>query len=80
VPGPIVAVLTIRGMASVHSVRAVFTALAGVEGIERADVTMGRAVVEHDGRATPEQLAAAVALAGYEVVDWREERRRLPTL
>lgn len=75
-----VAVLTIRGMASVHSVRAVFTALAGVEGIERADVTMGRAVVEHDGRATPEQLAAAVALAGYEVVDWREERRSLPTL
>jgi len=67
-------------MASVHSVRAVFTALAGVEGIERADVTMGRAVVEHDGRATPEQLAAAVALAGYEVVDWREERRRLPTI
>jgi len=80
VPGSLVAVLTIRGMASVHSVRAVFTALAGVEGIERADVTMGRAVVEHDGRATPEQLAAAVALAGYEVVDWREERRRLPTI
>jgi copper chaperone CopZ len=80
VPASLVAVLTIRGMASVHSVRAVFTALAGVEGIERADVTMGRAVVEHDGRATPEQLAAAVALAGYEVVDWREERRRLPTI
>jgi len=80
VPGSLVAVLTIRGMASVHSVRAVFTALAGVEGIERADVTMGRAVVEHDGRATPEHLAAAVALAGYEVVDWREERRRLPTI
>ena len=79
-PHPLVAVLTIRGMASVHSVRAVFTALAGVEGIERADVTMGRAVVEHDGRATPEQLAAAVALAGYEVADCREERRRLPTL
>ena len=79
-PASLVAVLTIRGMASVHSVRAVFTALAGVEGIERADVTMGRAVVEHDGRATPEQLAAAVALAGYEVVDWREERRRLPTI
>ena len=77
---PTVAVLTIRGMASVHSVRAVFTALAGVEGAERADVTLGRAVVEHDGRATPEQLAAAVSLAGYEVVEWREERRGLPTL
>ena len=77
---PAVTVLTIRGMASVHSVRAVFTALAGVEGIDRADVTMGRAVVEHDGRTTPEQLAAAVSLAGYEVVDWREERRGLPIL
>jgi hypothetical protein len=37
-------------------------------------------VVEHDGRATPEQLAAAVALAGCEVTEWYEERRRLPTL
>ena len=79
-PRPAVTVLAIRGMVSVHSVRAVFTALAGVEGIERADVTMGRAVVEHDGRATAEQLAAAVSLAGYEVVDSREDRRGLPTL
>ena len=77
---PSVTVLTIRGMVSVHSVRAVFTALAGVGGIERADVSVGRAVVEHDGRVTPEQLAAAVALAGYELVACREERGRLPTL
>jgi copper chaperone CopZ len=73
-------VLTIRGMLSVHSVRAVFTALAGVVGVERADVSMGRAVVEHDGRATPERLADAVALAGCEVVEWREERGELPTI
>ena len=79
-PRRVVTVLTIRGMASVHSVRAVFTALAGVEGIERADVSMGRAVVEHDGRATPDRLAAAVALAGYEVAESREERGQLPTV
>jgi copper chaperone CopZ len=71
--------LTIAGMTSVHAVRAVFTSLAGVEGIARADVSIGRAVIDHDGRATPDRLARAVALAGYEVVAW-EERRTLPTL
>ena len=67
-------------MTSVHAVRAVSTALTAVEGITRADVTMGTATVEHDGRATPEALTAAVALAGYEVTEYREERRRLPLL
>jgi copper chaperone CopZ len=80
-PAPrVVTTLTIRGMLAVHAVRAVYTALAGVEGIVTADVTLGRAVIEHDGRATPERLAAAVAVAGYEVAQWTEERRRLPTL
>jgi copper chaperone CopZ len=72
--------LTITGMSSVHSVRAVFTALAAVEGISRADVSMGRATIEHDGRATPEALTAAIATAGYEVTECTEERRRLPLL
>ena len=72
--------LTIKGMSSVHSVRAVFTALAAVEGISRADVSIGRATIEHDGRATPEALAAAVAEAGYEVTECTEERRTLPLL
>jgi copper chaperone CopZ len=67
-------------MTSIHSVRAVFTALAAVEGIARADVAIGRATVEHDGRATCEALAAAVALAGYEVTRCTEERRTLPLL
>ncbi|MFL5578450.1 MAG: heavy-metal-associated domain-containing protein [Gemmatimonadaceae bacterium] len=69
--------LRIAGMLSVHSVRAVFTALAGVEGIVSADVELGRAVIEHDGRATPDLLRAAVGLAGCEVVEVVEERRRL---
>ena len=73
--------LTISGMRAVHAVRAVYTALASVEGIERADVSLGRAVVEHDGRATPERLREAVALAGCEVTGVEEDRRRtLPVL
>jgi hypothetical protein len=51
-----------------------------VEGITHADVAMGRAVVEHDGRATAERLREAVALAGCEVVAVHEDRRTLPTL
>ncbi len=70
--------LLIDGMLSVHSVRAVYTALGMVEGITSADVQMGRAIVEHDGRATQEALRQAVELAGCEVRLASEERRRLP--
>jgi copper chaperone CopZ len=72
--------LTIAGMTSVHAVRAVFTALAAVDGIVSADVVLGRAVIEHDGRASATQLRDAIAVAGYEVVESREERRTLPLL
>jgi copper chaperone CopZ len=75
-----VTTLRITGMLSVHARRAVFTALGGVEGVARADVALGRAVVEHDGRATPARLREAVALAGCEVKEVVEERRRLPTV
>ncbi len=75
-----VTTLTIRGMLAKHAVREVFTALTAVEGIARADVTMGRAVIEHDGRASVEALSAAIAVAGYEVLESREERRVLPLL
>jgi copper chaperone CopZ len=70
-----VSILTISGMVAVHAKRAVFTALAGVPGVASADVELGRAVVEHDARATPDELRAAVALAGCEVIDIRIERR-----
>jgi copper chaperone CopZ len=73
-----VTILRISGMTSVHAVRAVFTALAGVEGVQRADVALGRAMVEHDGQATPAALAEAIALAGYQVMEWKEDRRSLP--
>ncbi len=65
-------------MSSPHCIRAVFTALTPVEGILSADVALGSAVVEHDGRATGEALREAIAVAGYEAVAVAEERRRLP--
>lgn len=71
--------LTIAGMNAVHAVRAVYTAFAGVPGVLRADVSLGEATVEHDGRVTREAAAEAIAVAGFELVGWREERR-LPTL
>ncbi|MGH7670197.1 MAG: heavy-metal-associated domain-containing protein, partial [Gemmatimonadaceae bacterium] len=57
--------LTIPRMRGPHCVTAVFTALTPVEGIVRAEVTMGAAEIEHDGRATAEALRAAIAVAGY---------------
>ena len=76
----IVTRLELAGMHSVHSVRAAFTALSVVEGIARADVQLGRAVIEHDGRATVERLREALQLAGCAVTAVTEERRRLPVL
>lgn len=72
--------LTISGMVAVHARHAVFTALAGVAGIARAEVELGRAVIEHDAGVTPEALADAVAGAGFAVTAVRELPRALPTL
>ena len=69
---------SISGMSCAHCVRAVFTSLAGVKGIDRADVSIGRAVIEHDGTVTNEQIRDAVAIAGYEVTDFQTDRRTLP--
>lgn len=71
--------VTIEGMLAVHAAHAVYTALAGVDGIITADVKVGRATIEHDGRATHERIALAIELAGYRVIDVRDERR-LPLL
>ncbi len=76
----IVATIEIGGMHAVHAARAIFTALTGVEGVQRAEVSLGRAVVWHDGRATPELLTDAIELAGCTVLGIAEERRSLPVL
>ena len=70
----------VAGMTCQHCVRAVFTSLGGVEGIARADVSIGSAEVEHDGRVTVEALREAIAVVGYEVVDGATNRRALPTI
>jgi copper chaperone CopZ len=70
--------VSVSGMTCAHCVRAVFTSLAGVPGIARADVTIGQAVIEHDGTVTAEQIRDAVAVAGYTVGDTRDDRRPLP--
>lgn len=67
----------IEGMSCQHCVRAVFTALAAVEGIVHADVGIGMIAVEHDERVTIDQLRDAVAVAGYRLVDGEKDRRRL---
>lgn len=68
----------VEGMSCQHCVRAVFTGLTAVEGIVRADVSIGAIEVEHDGRVTLEQLREAVAVAGYRLVDGQTNRRALP--
>ena len=69
---------SVQGMSCQHCVRAVFTALAAVEGISRADVSIGRIEVEHDGSVTLEQIRDAVAVAGYAVTEGDTNRRSLP--
>jgi copper chaperone len=75
-----ITIATISGMSCAHCVRAVFTSLTGVEGIVRADVSIGRAVIEHDGSAAADAIRQAISIAGYEVIDFRDDRRALPVV
>ena len=68
----------VEGMTCQHCVRAVFTALAGVDGIARADVRIGAIDVEHAGTVTLDQIRDAVELAGYSVAGAESKRRALP--
>jgi copper chaperone CopZ len=70
--------VSISGMTCAHCVRAVFTSLAGVSGIDRADVSIGRAVIEHDPTVMPDQIRDAIAIAGYDVTEFKVDRRTLP--
>jgi copper chaperone CopZ len=70
--------VSVSGMTCAHCVRAVFTSLAGVPGIARADVTIGQAIIEHDGTVMPEQIRDAIAMAGYTVAETKNDRRTLP--
>lgn len=73
-----ITIVEVDGMRTEHCKRAVFTALAAVEGITRADVQLGVVHVEHDGSVTVAQLRDAIAVAGYPVTGATEQRRALP--
>ncbi|MEP6905442.1 MAG: heavy metal-associated domain-containing protein [Gemmatimonadales bacterium] len=75
-----VSTVAISGMSCAHCTRAVFTALSGVEGISRADVSIGKAIIEHDGTVSAEAIRKAISIAGYEVADVRDDRRTLPVV
>lgn len=70
--------VSISGMNSAHAVRAVFTSLAGVSGIDSADVSLGRAVIEHAGTISVEAIREAIGIAGFELTGVSESRRVLP--
>ncbi len=70
----------IDGMSCQHCINAVFTALGGVTGISSADVSIGQAVIQHDGSVTPEAIREAISIAGYDVEEFRDDRRSLPVV
>jgi len=61
--------LTVTGMSCSHCVQRVKDALEGVGGVTDADVDLDaeQATITHDGSVSRDQLADAVAEAGYEV-------------
>jgi copper chaperone len=59
--------LQIEGMSCGHCVRAVQQALAAVEGVEGADVEVGRAKVRAKEGVEKTSLARAIEDAGYSV-------------
>ncbi len=75
-----VTTVKIKGMSCAHCVRAVFTALGGVAGVTSADVSIGQAVIHHDGSVSPGSIREAISIAGYELVDSRDDRRTLPVM
>ena len=67
-------VLRLEGMRTVHCVRAVTTALAGVGGITAAQVRLGEAELEHLIPLDRSALEQAIELTGYvlrEVIVYR---------
>jgi hypothetical protein len=75
--------LLISGMLAVHAKHAVFAALAGVPGVVRAQVELGRAEIEcnrpeSELAALEAELAVAVSAAGVTLTALRRLPRELP--
>jgi hypothetical protein len=71
--------IQIDGMLGPPDVRAAFTALGLVAGVERAEVVLGRATLEHRDPIDRTQLDQALAVVGLRVVGL-ETTRSLPLL
>lgn len=61
--------LSVTGMSCQHCVQRVKDALEAVDGVSAAEVDLDaeQAAVTHDGSASRDQLADAIAEAGYDV-------------
>jgi hypothetical protein len=71
--------VTIAGMLGTPDVRAAFTALAAVPGVNSAQVEPGRATLEHSGPLDHDALSAALAVVGLRVAGVAT-RRTLPVV
>lgn len=68
-------IIEIKGMTCEHCRARVQKALNAIEGVAaEVDWKKGRAVVETNGTADDETLAAAVEQAGYEVLSVKEKK------
>jgi copper chaperone CopZ len=67
-------------MKTVHCVRAVFQALAGVPGVTRAEVQVGQADIDVAGALSEEALARALDVVGYRLKGVRAAPRALPVI
>lgn len=83
--------LLVDGMLAVHARHAVFSALAAVEGVQRAEVELGRVVLElapgtgeksgaADAEAREREVVAAIESVGFTVREVRRLPRSLPML
>lgn len=78
-PSVVTTLIQIGGMLGPPDVRAAFTALGLVTGVERAEVVIGRATLEHRGPIDRAAVDAALAVVGLRVLAL-ETTRSLPML
>lgn len=68
--------LRLRGMRTVHCVRAVRTALMALEGVQAAEVEVGRAHLAHDAPIPRRAVEQALAPTGYVLEEMLTDARR----
>lgn len=69
--------LELDGLVAVHAVRAVWTALGGVPGVNRAEVTMAGAILEVEGVLDRTALDRALDAAGVRLIALHVEQVRM---